>query len=894
MKAKVNSAKIKRSGLYWCAKIQALGVEEAIIPKNLSATEYAELYRKCTLIAALDLPLKTTDLYILNGQHIQNVINVLNSKHVAQYAAWSGNIEVLRALKGYFHRVTRDVSSNNSYHPYSAHMKSHLESDEGNNMAHFAAWSGNPEALEWIKRGSGLEYRYIVGYKPANPFYPYGGSSEVPHYNWTEEGAADYLLESKNIMGNTIAHYAAWSGHPEALEWIKNNVKHLLQSKNNNGDTIAHFAAASGNPEVLEWIKNNAPRLLESKNNNGFTIAHYAVWSDNTDVLQWINNNTPQLLEAKNKAGSTITNPEAFLQHKSIVPLLLSNDKFALHAAYEENLELLNWLKDNVPNSLESKDFAGRTIAHYAFMAKTNSAMNWIAANKPELLRLALKDTNLVAQCALASNSIQKFSDTLAHGTKLHIDFIQIAARGIAGYEPLTVHNGYDPMNVHNMVDCLASALQGNIKLTRLTVFNDSLGATGQEINNLIEGIKSNLYLTEVQFTGRKILDKADLIAIQPYLERNKRFYEIFFKPIEQDEAKIFKVVYNLKANAQGIEEADSLEAALFRGYVENCMEICNEAELIGNPHWQVNFLNAACSGNASINELDIRLAQHLFQLNFENPEKYRLILWLMRHNLNDVSLQNVVNSCVLKLQDKMDQGGMLVEHQPHLFFHQQQIIDAALKLQKQGNLPSVNPLIDSQDPEILLNDPLIREALGLTSGNTAILVDKDVKLSTTLNNDKEKMIQLIVSDAPQQLIKNASLLRQAVTEAVTNYKSFLNNKTHDNIGANITFFTRFRHGEHGRGVAQRFQSHFDEIANDPKAQIQLILDLLNKSTTRFNNHSFGTYLLVQLKSTMVIDSQELITMPRADLKSTVIKALEDVIKLPPEEELNAPATLRP
>ena len=124
-----------------------------------------------------------------------------------------------------------------------------LRDNWGATPLHYAAWSGNPKALDWI-------------------------NSHDPE-----------ALKRKNNHGSTPIHYAAWSGNPQALDWINNHDPEALKLKNNGGRTPVHFAARSGNPQALDWINNHDPEALKRKDNYGSTPIHFAAWSGNPQAL---------------------------------------------------------------------------------------------------------------------------------------------------------------------------------------------------------------------------------------------------------------------------------------------------------------------------------------------------------------------------------------------------------------------------------------------------------------------------------------------------------------------------------------------------------------------------------------------------------------------------------
>ncbi|WP_126339377.1 ankyrin repeat domain-containing protein [Legionella spiritensis] len=157
-------------------------------------------------------------------------------------------------------------------------------------------------------------------------------------------------LDKRDNLKNNPAHYAAWSGDTEALDWIHDNCPKLLTEKNTNNQTIAHYAIRSGNCKAMDWVKDNCSQLLEESNKldqAGRSIAHYAAWSGNPEALDWVKNNDPELLTGKDNEGRTI----------------------AHYAAWSVNPEALDWVKHYCPEQLTVKGMYQQTVADQALLS---------------------------------------------------------------------------------------------------------------------------------------------------------------------------------------------------------------------------------------------------------------------------------------------------------------------------------------------------------------------------------------------------------------------------------------------------------------------------------------------------------------------------------------------
>jgi hypothetical protein len=135
--------------------------------------------------------------------------------------------------------------------------------------------------------------------------------------------------------------------------------------------------------------------------------------------------------------------------------------------------------------------------------------------------------------------------------------------------------------------------------------------------------------------------------------------------------------------------------------------------------------------------------------------------------------------------------------------------------------------------------------------------------------------------DNPEVILES---LQAAINDAVKKYTDFLDNPKNDNRGAKLGLFTRFRHGEAGRLRANDFKS-LSEKSETAAAILEVTLELLDHSATRYNNHSFGTYLLDELKPIASQSNAEVEKdLSRARLKVEIKFALE-LMQLPPKSK---------
>jgi len=245
--------------------------------------------------------------------------------NIAHYAALSGNPDALSAvLKTY---------------PNLADQKDNA----GRSIAHYAALSGNPDALSAVLK----TYPNLADQKT-------NAGSSIAHYaalSGNPDALSVVLKTYPNLAdqkttngGGSIAHYAAWSGNPDALSAVLKKYPDLARQKDNDGRSIAHYAALSGNPDALSVVLKTYPNLADQKTNGGGSIAHYAALSGNPDALSVVLKTYPNLADQKTNGGGSI----------------------AHYAAWSGNPDALSAVLKKYPDLARQKDNDGRSIAHYA------------------------------------------------------------------------------------------------------------------------------------------------------------------------------------------------------------------------------------------------------------------------------------------------------------------------------------------------------------------------------------------------------------------------------------------------------------------------------------------------------------------------------------------------
>ncbi|KTD63229.1 hypothetical protein [Legionella spiritensis] len=222
----------------------------------------------------------------------------------------------------------------------------------------------------------------------ANPAHYAAWSGNPDALDWVDSNCKG-LLEEIDYFGRNICHYAAWSSNPDAMAWFNKNYKELLGENDFFQNCISHYAAWSGNPRAMDWVKSNYNELLERKDLFNRNIGHYAAWSSNPDALEWVKDNCPDLLNEVDDDGE-----------KNI----------AHYAAFSASVESLEWVKRNYPALIKKKDTRFRSIAHYAAKSGKSAPLDWVKIQYPNLLNQTDKLGCNIAILALVSGVPEQFS----------------------------------------------------------------------------------------------------------------------------------------------------------------------------------------------------------------------------------------------------------------------------------------------------------------------------------------------------------------------------------------------------------------------------------------------------------------------------------------------------
>ena len=178
-------------------------------------------------------------------------------RQAMHYAALHGNIEVVHMLSEFGADI--DCQDNNGQTPLHASIR-------------------HPMLVEQFIR-SKIDV-YITDKEKRNAMHLAMMEGQSDTFLRILGGAIDFSIDSKDIYGRTIFHYAAWSNTTDSIMFLLELGADPL-SIDNKGRNLLHFASQRGNSTFLAALEREIPKhvithLVHQKDINGFTPLHFA------------------------------------------------------------------------------------------------------------------------------------------------------------------------------------------------------------------------------------------------------------------------------------------------------------------------------------------------------------------------------------------------------------------------------------------------------------------------------------------------------------------------------------------------------------------------------------------------------------------------------------------
>ncbi len=131
-----------------------------------------------------------------------------------------------------------------------------------------------------------------------------------------------HLVFSKDNMGYTPLHWAAFAGHKEVAELLLAS-EAKVDDENERNATPLLLAARAGHKDVAELLVANKAEV-NAKDDNGDTPLHWAAMMGHKDVAELLLINNAEV-NTKDNYGYTPLRWAAFARHKDVAELLLAN-----------------------------------------------------------------------------------------------------------------------------------------------------------------------------------------------------------------------------------------------------------------------------------------------------------------------------------------------------------------------------------------------------------------------------------------------------------------------------------------------------------------------------------------------------------------------------------------
>jgi hypothetical protein len=173
----------------------------------------------------------------------------------------------------------------------------HKRDSQGYNIAHYAALSGNPEVMEWIKE---WDENYLIE-KEQSKLRGLAScgviSQKISMLDWLWGYNKDLFKEVDTHNNYTIAIRIARIGWFEGIKWINETLPELLVERNKQwGGALLDVIIKYCPLEVLDYLKLNNRNVLLQRNNDGFSIMHRAARMGLTNVLRRLLENKSELM----------------------------------------------------------------------------------------------------------------------------------------------------------------------------------------------------------------------------------------------------------------------------------------------------------------------------------------------------------------------------------------------------------------------------------------------------------------------------------------------------------------------------------------------------------------------------------------------------------------------
>uniref|UniRef100_A0A1I8FV13 ANK_REP_REGION domain-containing protein n=1 Tax=Macrostomum lignano TaxID=282301 RepID=A0A1I8FV13_9PLAT len=205
-------------------------------------------------------------------------------------------------------------------------------------------------------------------------------SPHLPPLQYLASGDFGLSVRAAAEFGNTPAHDAVVSSHPENVIWLVSEAGADPLAADREGLNLLHLAAYTGQRDLTDWLLTNTTCCADDRARNGATALHFSAMKGKINVmrslLSWslrsldpdcrmLNGATPLYLACQE--GYRLAAECLVDEFRSDLDARTSRGLSCLHAAAQGgHVGMVRWLLDRRPDLAREPDGAGAMPIHYA------------------------------------------------------------------------------------------------------------------------------------------------------------------------------------------------------------------------------------------------------------------------------------------------------------------------------------------------------------------------------------------------------------------------------------------------------------------------------------------------------------------------------------------------
>lgn len=275
--------------------------------------------------------------------------------NASHFAAWGGNVEIMKYLKEKGLNLTMKTSNNytilhiaakyNQYGMCKYILENHLEllelkTEDGLNAAHYAAKRSNSEIFKLLKNDRNVLEKTNTQKTILHIACEVGNTDHGTAFFNHIAGICTPILKDVDDEGWNALHFAAKSGNVEIAREL--NQSGLQTKKTSDGKTVLHIACTYKMYDMCCFITKQFPLLIHECNSRGWNAAHYVVVDpkendDSIHILEHLLSYNVNLEKLTN-SGNTVLTMACYHKNTKIIKHLLHKYPSLLHIRSKKSL----------------------------------------------------------------------------------------------------------------------------------------------------------------------------------------------------------------------------------------------------------------------------------------------------------------------------------------------------------------------------------------------------------------------------------------------------------------------------------------------------------------------------------------------------------------------------